>query len=240
MPNTIQIINNIITFANPTAITVTITNLSGIASTKPTGNLVASLYRNNFIYNYGTSPIISSADILTFTVNTTSINAASMAIYTLNVTLSTPIPAGGYLVVIMPDSVILKNCSSSLTVSICVISNANINFTAGAITQNSLTLSLGVRNPINSAGLIIAIFTYDNQGYLMNSGSTTMFTVQQSSLPSNTITVVLSSAIVYDIANYTFVVNLTGYQLVAGFGIISLPSVLSFISLPNALCTVNN
>jgi hypothetical protein len=163
-----------------------------------------------------------------------------MAIYTLNVTLSTPIPAGGYLVVIMPDSVILKNCSSSLTVSICVISNANINFTAGAITQNSLTLSLGVRNPINSAGLIIAIFTYDNQGYLMNSGSTTMFTVQQSSLPSNTITVVLSSAIVYDIANYTFVVNLTGYQLVAGFGIISLPSVLSFISLPNALCTVNN
>ena len=53
MPNTVQLSSNQINFANPATLTLTISNLTGITSTKPTTSVRISTFRNGFIYNYG-------------------------------------------------------------------------------------------------------------------------------------------------------------------------------------------
>lgn len=241
MPNTIQIVNNTLSFANPAAMTVTLTSLAGIVSTKPTSNMVVTVYRNGFAYNYGTNPIIATSDVLSFTVDTTSVMAAANATYTLTVALSNALPVNGFITVTFPDLIILRNCSSAASSNTtCSINNAKVNFTIRtALGQSAVILIVGVRNPVSSAGMSLLISTYDSQGYLMDSGSTSMFAVQQASLPSSVITCSLSSYVVYDTANYTFSIDLSSYQLSAGYGVITLPSSVEFINLANSQCAAN-
>lgn len=200
-----------------------------------------SIYRNGFIYNYGSNPISATSDVLNFVITTTSIVAAANATYTLTATLSNSIPAGGTFVVTFPDLIILRNCSSAVSANTsCSINNGKITFTLlSALGQTTIVVLVGVRNPVSSTGMALSISTYDSHGYLMDAGTANMFAVQQASLPSSTITCSLSSSVVYDTANYTFTIDLTNYQLSVGYGVITLPSSLSFVNIINSQCAVN-
>lgn len=99
---------------------------------------------------------------------------------------------------------------------------------------------MAVRNPVSSTDMIITIKTYDSINYLMDSGSVSLFPIEQGLLPSSVLNCTISSDTVYDIATYIFTIDLSGYQLAAGYAVITLPNTVTYANQSNVQCLFNN
>lgn len=223
-------------------VTVTIMNavLMAPPSTKPSGNIVVSLYRNGAIYSTGTISITA----LTGTLTAVSIAADSLLVnaatsYNLSFTTASPLSSTGLITIQMPSTVTTTNyAAKSCQVSggtnisasaMCQMSSGTLTVTnafAGTFAAGSLlnVYFNGVTNPESSATTSSFRITtlYDSSNsYAVDYSNTLTFKASADTITS--LLVSSASSVVGAASMYTVTYTLKNHLPVGGTVLFGLP-----------------
>jgi hypothetical protein len=159
----------------------------------------------------------------------------------MSLQLVTNIPTNGTIVIKFPNSININACNINSTTILCQINNINtVALTFNNIfTTKAINFTLNAINPVYSQNLTITACSFDTLSNYLDCGSLPFFSVLSTILPSSLVNVSFSSNYVYDVSSYIMILNLTNYTIVSGTGIITFPSLLTFMNATTFNCLVN-
>lgn len=244
-------------YANANA-TFTLINAILLAppSTKPSGSIIVSLYRNGAVYSTGTISITALSGALTgLTISADSQLVNAVTSFNISFTTASPLSSTGRFtiqlpsVITAPDSA-AKSCQVSGSTN--VSSSATCQITSGVVTiTNALTGVLpanslvsvhfsGVTNPESSAttgGFIITTLYDSSNNYAVDTSSSLTFKASADTITS--LSVSSSSPVVGATAMYTVTYTLKNHLPIGGTLLIGIPLNMSLSNPSSAVVSIS-
>jgi hypothetical protein len=234
--------------------TVTLSNilLFSPPTTKPSGSIVLSLFRNSYIYSTGSVSLTA----VTNTLSSVSLTAATYTVnrqttYNLSFTTASPLSSTGSVTVQLPTTVVATDYTSkscSIVGSINISSSGSCSMSSRLLTVSSAFTGLvpasstfsvvfdGVANPESTSPTsVFRINTYYDSStaptYSVDTSSVVTLTATADTVVSYTVTP--ASYVVNAPVVYTIVYTLTNRLPIGGYVLIGLPIGMS-LQTPNS------